>query len=67
DSNANHYACKLYDKLFEKKEIYLNEKGKYYQVGDTLIFFKKIEVARTLADVAREEAEEKKKAEKAAE
>ena len=37
------------------------------QVGDTLIFFKKIEVARTLADVAREEAEEKKKAEKAAE
>jgi len=38
DSNSNHYACKLYDKLFENKEIYLNEKGKYYQVGDTLIY-----------------------------
>jgi translation initiation factor IF-2 len=34
------------------------------QVGDTLMFFKKVEVARTLADVAREEAEEKKNAEK---
>lgn len=37
------------------------------QVGDTLMFFKKVEVARTLADVAREEAEEKKKAEKESE
>lgn len=38
DSNSNHYACKLYDKFFEQKEIYSNEKGKYYQVGDTLIY-----------------------------
>lgn len=38
DSNSNHYACKLYDKFFQYKEIYLNEKGKYYQVGDTLIY-----------------------------
>lgn len=38
DSNSNYYACKLYDKVFEGKEIYLNEKGKYYQVGDTLIY-----------------------------
>lgn len=37
DSNSNHYACKLCDKFFEHKEIYLNEKGKYYQVGNTLI------------------------------
>ena len=34
--------------------------------GDSLIFFKEIKVARTLEDVAREEAEEKKKAEAAA-
>ena len=38
DSNSNHYACKLYDKFFEQKEIYSNERGKYYQVGDTLIY-----------------------------
>ena len=38
DSNSNHYACKLYDQVFELKEIYSNEKGKYYQVGETLIY-----------------------------
>lgn len=34
------------------------------QVGDTLMFFKEVQVARTLADVEREEAEAKKAAEK---
>ena len=38
DSNSNHYACKLYEQVFELKEIYSNEKGKYYQVGETLIY-----------------------------
>ena len=35
--------------------------------GDSLIFFKEVKVARTLEDVAREEAEEKLKAAAAAE
>lgn len=34
------------------------------QTGDTLMFFKEVQVARTLADVEREEAEAKKNAEK---
>lgn len=34
------------------------------QEGDTLVFFKEVKVKRTLADVAREEAEEKKSADK---
>ena len=38
DSHSNHYACRLYEKVFEHVEVYENEKGKYYQVGDTLIF-----------------------------
>ena len=35
--------------------------------GDSLVFFKEVKVKRTLADVAREEAEEKKAAEHASE
>lgn len=42
DSNINHYACKLYDKYFDINEKYLNEKGEYYQVGDTLIYSKSL-------------------------
>ena len=42
DSNLNHSACRLYEKTFDTKEKYLNEKNKYYSVGDTLIFSKSL-------------------------
>ena len=36
DSNSNHYACKLYDKFFEQKEIYLN--GNTFSLQDKAFY-----------------------------
>lgn len=38
DDQANHISIKLFEKLNMTKEFYTKEKGKYYQVGNMLIF-----------------------------